>query len=362
MAADRNRKYSALASCLTALEIWPDDEALQRTFARCRTAQQRGQVNRPAMQPRHLLQRVVILGAASLFLFYFVGLPLLAAFFDRPVSAWDSPNFVRGEYTADELHLVLDENGRPYDIASPEYWPERVELQQLAEWTVPDGRLLSMDGTWIHIGPTQVAEHSPKLEFSSEELQLSSIAAWWPQTDGGEPYKGSIGIEVRVPGTRVATWGPTEFGAGTDAGIIGMVTEASFALDGTDGEFISYDQMGDWWDSGSAVATFEVGDGGSFDAVLLSTGGDGGFPLVRGYDEDGQFVAALLLTLDYPWRLTITEGTMPPDLAAKEEQLIECMAGERDVRVHDMGEGRTVLACEINVDELPSAEDFTPGE
>lgn len=353
---------AAVETCRTALEIWPEDEDLQRTLERSLVAQEQrlASPNGPsAERPRRLFgARAVTLAGALLIGLPFIGSPFITGLFNVAASVSDSSTLGRGEYGAEELHIALDENGRPYDVGNAEYWPDSVKLQPLMEWEVPGGRLLSMDGNWIEIGPNGLADDSPVLEFNSEALVLSSLVTTYPDPEGGEPYEGSMGIEVRRAGAQVTVWGPTEFGASTDGGVIGMVTHAALAFDQNDGEFIPHQQIQAWFDASEAVMPFDFVNGEGTDAVLFSTGGDGSFPLVRGYDANGELVAALLLSLDYPWRLMSHEGTMPPDLAAIEEQYAECMRGERDVRAYDLGDGTTRLSCEINIDELPSAEDF----
>lgn len=68
------------------------------------------------------------------------------------------------------------------------------------------------------------------------------------------------------------------------------------------------------------------------ETIVFSNGyGDGAFPLTRGYDDKGDLVAVMIWDTRYPWRLAVPDGEPPADVTEREEQLIECMEGRREV-------------------------------
>jgi len=45
-------------------------------------------------------------------------------------------------------------------------------------------------------------------------------------------------------------------------------------------------------------------------------------------------VSLVIWRTDHPWRLAFPEGTPPPDITEREDQLQECLDGERGVDEH----------------------------
>ena len=81
-----------------------------------------------------------------------------------------------------------------------------------------------------------------------------------------------------------------------------------------------------------ALLTADLDDEPGLDAILFSNGfGDGGFPMSRGYDADGELAAVAIWHLLGPWRLGVPEGEPPPDVTAREQEMRECLAGTREV-------------------------------
>lgn len=266
----------------------------------------------------------------------------------------DQTESVRGIYSAEQIGVQVDASGRPYDTHWVTHWPiDGVQREVLQDWSIPDGKLLVMDGNWIEIGPSSNREHAPVVDFDTEDLLL--VAHWGVYSlPDGERVRAALGIEIRVPGSTVETWGTTEYGFSTDGGVGGVVTVRATDLDeGNRDSFIPYEDI----DYESSLQIFDVVDGEGTDAVIFSLGGDGSYPLVRGYDADGVMVAAMVFDGIYPWRLMIPEGRPPPDISAIEEQYAECMRGERDVVLSDpYGVVGSDGYCDIDYDALPTVE------
>ena len=239
---------------------------------------------------------------------------------------------LRGPFTPEEIELRVDETGWPYDSQSGEPIPDRVIKTEFAgDWFVPYGQVYLMDGISIAIGPSFDAEFSPLLDFDTENLELHGFIAEYDN----QSFQGAAGVEIRVAGAEVVRWGPTEFGASTDGGVIGIITAEAVSYDNGVGQVPWMEVVDNWMFDGDRgadpIGVFDLTGSDEVDAAIFSTGGDGGSPMVRGYDADGQMVAAVLFTQTYPWRLMTTEGAMPPDLAALEVQYAECLSGERHV-------------------------------
>lgn len=61
---------------------------------------------------------------------------------------------------------------------------------------------------------------------------------------------------------------------------------------------------------------------------MFSNGsGDGGFPLIVGYDGAGKAVALVTWSFAAPWRQAFEQGSPPPQIAAIEEHIKRCLAG-----------------------------------
>ena len=337
----------AEATCRAGLKVWPNNPSIEKTLARClpkpatEPVEQRGKLDRiqKAMHHRPYLP-LLLMGAIF---FTPTGIDRITA------EEATGPVFVRDEFTAEQLGIQVDESGRPYETHLVDAWPDSVEQRVVvADWEVEDGRVRSMDGISISITPAGSLTNAPEIDFDVDTVELSALVGHYIGNDG-EPFEGTLGLQVRVPGAEVAQWGTTQFGAGTDGGLIGLVTDRAARLDDRSGEFIPWQQIDEMQD----FATFDVVDGQGVDAAIFGTGGDGAFPLVRGYDVDGELVAAMLFDNVTPWRLMIDEGSMPADLEALEEQHAECMRGERDVRVVELQNGETTMFCQLDIEALP---------
>lgn len=66
---------------------------------------------------------------------------------------------------------------------------------------------------------------------------------------------------------------------------------------------------------------------------LRTDSATGGFPMSNGFDADGRLVEIVLPTLTYPWRLMVPDGTPPADVTKREDELLECLNGDRPVTV-----------------------------
>jgi hypothetical protein len=241
------------------------------------------------------------------------------------------PSTIAMEFTAEELGFEVDQDGRPFDDKT---FGHVVELEELGTLHVTDGRLRVLDGISIIIGPSpfegELVDFSPH-----EELDLSVL---WAHDDSGN--RGVIGVRVDVRGTRVERWQPFEDAYGTDGGMGALASEASLSA-ASDQAVAAYaeDDMLEFFVEDafdSDITSFDFEEGSGTDALLFSNGvGDGGFPMSRGLDTHGDIASLVVWSLSYPWRLAITDGTPPQDVTDREEEILECMRGERAVAYTD---------------------------
>ena len=100
------------------------------------------------------------------------------------------------------------------------------------------------------------------------------------------------------------------------------------------------------------VVALGPSEGAPDDLVVFANGyGDGGFPMSRGVDADGRTVSLVIWDTSFPWRLAVPDGIPPPDVSRIEDQLQECLDGQRDLIrrpwVDAEGTSRTSTSCAI---------------
>jgi hypothetical protein len=237
---------------------------------------------------------------------------------------------VRRTFTATELDVGVDENGRPYDAAYAQYWAADVEREEVTTLVVPDGRLRVMDGSALQVDPAFFADEAAEVDFDTDQLESSIV---WEVFDEREA-RSVFALIVSVPGTEVDRWEPFEYADGTDGGVGGVTSQSVIDIAAeasvSDDLFISDAEF----DANSQVNVYDMDGITGDDAVIFSNGyADGGFPMTRGLDADGRLVSVAIVDTRYPWRLAIPEGTPPADITAREDELAECLAGKRSVEV-----------------------------
>lgn len=248
----------------------------------------------------------------------------------RPIETQPPAETVRRTFTAAELDIGVDEHGRPYDAAYSRYWATGVDREALTTLVIPDGELRVMDGSAIQVDPAFFADEATPVEFDTAELEASIV--WEVFED--RAARSVFGVIVSVPDTAVDRWEPFEYAYGTDGGVGGITAQSvidAAAEDSDRGDyFISEADI----DFEAQVNVHDLDGVPGDDAVIFANGyGDGGFPMSRGLDDDGRFVSVAIVDTRYPWRLAIPEGTPPADITTREDELAECLAGDRDVEV-----------------------------
>ena len=235
------------------------------------------------------------------------------------------------------LQVTLDPNGRPYDEAlRPGHAVERETIGTIA---APAGELLVMDGNAIHVDPSFFADESVEVEVVPERIDGDGVhvvnvdVVWerWPAEADGERGRSVLGVWVGPSDAPVEAWDPFELAYGTDGGVGGVIPRSVIAL---------AEELGDdeWWiddpDVGSDYELHDLDDIAGTETLIFVNGyGDGGFPLSRGRDADGEVVAVLIWRIGAPWRMAAPNGRAPADVIEREEELLECIAGERPIDV-----------------------------
>ncbi len=262
--------------------------------------------------------------------------------------------------SAEDLGVVLDQSGRPYD----NYWGPQgttVERRSLTNLQVDRGRLEVVDGDALYgpqlltIRDTESANYptAEELELRVYWQQFSDPALvesmegdvpskLYPAPDGttdstteGEMVEAIIGVEVAVPGTTVVRWGAFELAYQSKDGLGAITSRKIIEAAAPDFEF------------GDAILTRELTDDKAYlladlddvpghDLFLFDNGGgsrsnsgDGRYELTEGFDENDQLVSVMLWVSRFPWRLAVSEGTPPPDVTEREQELTDCIEGRR---------------------------------
>ncbi|MCP4103024.1 MAG: hypothetical protein GY750_16635 [Lentisphaerae bacterium] len=227
---------------------------------------------------------------------------------------------------AADLGVVLDEQGRPYDVAADWGWQDgTVRVEEVADLFIPGGHVRTMDGNSLQVGPQFFADEAQAVEFGTRELLQLSVVLETGEYEG-QTWESVLGVRLDVEGEVVVGWEPFEYAYGTDGGVGGITAQS--VLDdpdrtGPDDMLFDWDYDNNWY----------LGDHdgvAGFDTFVFSNGfGDGGFPMSRGLNHDGEIAALLIWDTRYPWRLAIHDGLPPVDVTLREDQFLECMAGIR---------------------------------
>lgn len=220
------------------------------------------------------------------------------------------------------LEVATDPAGRPYDTVPA---VEDVEFELLGQLVVPDGEVRVMNGNSVQVDPAFFADEATSGDFDVEVLDVTVV--WEPYKE----FRSVLGILLEVPDTEVARWGNLEYAYGTDGGVGGITTQsvidrARQGGDWPDGEFLpDVDYAAD-------VQRFDADHVPGEETVVFSNGyGDGAFPMVRGFSGDDRLVALFVYDPRHPWRLLFPDQPPPADVTAREEELLECLAGTRTV-------------------------------
>lgn len=247
---------------------------------------------------------------------------------------------VQAVHTPEQLDIVLDASGRPYDTDGATYWADRVERSFLTTFTAPDGKVSVMDGSAIIVDPFAFRDEGVDVVLPSEDLDVFVHREFFEGENGD--WDQFLALEVVTPGSTVVAWDDVEFGYGTDGGQGGIISNTLI-------EAAAGHNSDDYFIETTFEDEIEIHDlDGSpgNDAIVFSNGwGDGGFPMVRGRDANGDVVAFVVFDFRYPWRLMFPDVPPPADITVRENELAECLAGERDVEVWSQSDGDENRFC-----------------
>ncbi len=256
--------------------------------------------------------------------------------------------------SAEDLGIVLDADGRPYD----NYWgpgESTAELRLLTKLEVPGGRIELIEGEAFRGQVPITVRDTTTIDFrESGEFDLRIVWEQRPVDEDGdaddtsessqsdsnvgdadgvevETTESILGVYVGLSGRTVERWGAFATAYETSAGLGGITTRSvldwadrnlDFGESFIDGEFIEgrpfilsdLDEQ-----EGRDTVLFEQGTARTSEERLYT----------RGFDGDDRLVAIMIWDPRFPWRLAVSQGSPPPDIVEREEELIDCIEGRR---------------------------------
>ncbi|MEM7272161.1 MAG: hypothetical protein AAF547_03685 [Actinomycetota bacterium] len=244
---------------------------------------------------------------------------------------------------ADELGIVLDPTGRPYDN---EVGPQgsTTEERLLASLFVDRGRLYLVDGeSFLNPGPIAAGDRATVNFRGQTDLDVRIVWQQPPSADDDqtedEPAADDdpdqqvretiLGVRIGARGAEVSTWGRFERAYQTDTGLGGVISRTGFewARDNLDEQTPLLDQRPT---PDRPFLLADVAGETGRDLLLFDNGvGAGEFVYTEGFDADGALVAIMIWDRRYPWRLAVPDGEPPPDVTEREQELIDCIEGRR---------------------------------
>jgi hypothetical protein len=233
-----------------------------------------------------------------------------------------------------DFEVVLDDDGRPYDSTLRTEPLPPVRMEDVTTFEPRDGIVRTATGEMIGY---EAEPTDPSVEFEgATELTVREIRVG---RDADDPADNIQGIRIDVPGSDVVRWRSFELAYGTDGGMGAVMTQEGHDRFGrVDGDAVLEDV------GASDAVALGPGGGAADDIVAFANGyGDGGFPMSRGVDAGGRVVSLVIWDTTYPWRLAIPDGIPPPDVTRAEDQLQECLDGERDLIRYVTKEGTEVV-------------------
>jgi len=232
--------------------------------------------------------------------------------------------------SAEELGIVLDDDGRPYDnYVGPQ--GTTTEERLLGRLTVDRGRLYLMGGeSFLEPGVIGSADKTTVNFRNQTEFEVRII---WQRPDGPEddPVETMLAVRLAVRGETVESWGPFKDGYTTESGLGGIISRTSFEF-GRD--LLEPDEavLADGLIEGRPFLFADLAGEVGRDLFLFENGsGPGSFPYSEGFNSDGRLVAIMVWHPRYPWRLAVPDGAPPPDIVEREAQLQACIDGTRTI-------------------------------
>lgn len=250
---------------------------------------------------------------------------------------------------ADELGIVLDASGRPFDnYRGPD--GTTTEQRLLARLQVGDEPLEVVDGDALYQPLLVTIEETESVDFRSvTELDLRivwqqrpvSAATEEKREDEGPRFhpignaadsdreESILGVLVSAPGATVTRWGPFEPAYDSNDGLGAVIGRAALQWADENLEF-GEPLLADELPGDRPYQLVDLDGEPGFDLFLFDNGsGSGAQALAEGFNSDDELVAIMLWHPRYPWRLAVPDGSPPPDIVEREEELIDCIEGRR---------------------------------
>jgi len=227
------------------------------------------------------------------------------------------------------LDVSLDADGRPYDVSVPS--GSTIFREPIGKLTAEGGELLVMDGISAQMDPLADEEEAVPISVEADrvdELGIHYVNLEMIRHQGernGRRWVETLGVWVGPTDAQVASWDPFEDAYATE-GITGGIIAARSVRD------IKRNWYFDQPVSDLDYYLVDV-DGRPGTETFTFTNGrfDGFYPMSRGRNAENEVVAVVIWRTDAPWRLAVPTGAPPADVTEREEQLIECIAGEREI-------------------------------
>ncbi len=255
--------------------------------------------------------------------------------------------------SADELGIVVDPAGRPYDYSlGPN--GTTTEWRPLTILQVDRGRLEIIDGeAFSRPLPVSIRDTESVNFRTATELDVRIVWQQRPRPEQVEdvPRGGSrrpeptlyelgdgpdadlvesiLGLQLSVRGSTVERWSRFELAYQTDEGFAAVTSRAVIEWADQNLEF-GEPLMEIDLSAGRPYLLADIDEEPGIDFLLFDNGGgEGSYRLTEGFDEDDQLVAVMLWDPRYPWRLAVPDGEPPPDVTEREDELIDCIEGRR---------------------------------
>ena len=225
------------------------------------------------------------------------------------------------------LDVSLDPSGRPYDE-----WllpGARVVRRPLTALHAPSRQVLFMGGEYVMYAKS--GEYDPVLLAERPGRRYHGDAIWLDRK--GTMLDTIVGVVLVERDGVVERWKQLRrAGYVTDGGVGGITTPEWAAAEKGEENEVSRLYWSELVDKARQWFVADVDGHDGTDSLVFSNGyGDGYFPAVAGYDAAGRRLEIVLWSIAAPWRLAFPEGTPPPQVTQRENELADCLAGKRRV-------------------------------
>lgn len=247
--------------------------------------------------------------------------------------------------TAEDLEISVDADGRPYEVG---YDPDRSTVDPRFATVLETGdEVVLIDGDGIYGDPEPALSVADDLRLpGTEELRLTVLWAVPPDDDSGGDDEGDgdgdelIGVRLDRPGSTVVEWREREqaFVGLSGIGVITVEPAVEGAIESfkaeepapldppTDDEPLLIADLDDR--PGRETVVLDLAAAPSATRPAFGRGGPRHLVSV-GFDEDGVAASIVIAADSLPWRIVVPDGTPPPDVTEREDQLIACIEGRR---------------------------------